>query len=185
MDKEIYTIGIALLMVALFFLPVIYFEIRNRRSSNSFINRFRELAQKNHVSLTQFDSWRDRYAIGLDQYHSKIFYLNKNEAVEESLLIDLHELHQCRIVKNETKTGSPNSPVLAIRQIDLALTFQNPKKPVKIMAFFSDKSGDSLKDELRMAEKWSGIINSGARNLKKPDSNPVKKPSRPVAAGTR
>lgn len=164
MDIDLSSIIIIIIALAFFFVPIIYFEYFKKRTTKKFTAYFNEAAQKNRVTLSQFDVWRDSYAIGIDIGANHILYLKQKNGQDETLLIDLPEVKKCRISKEDERIKTPNGEQRITTQIDLLIEFHRPEKSNLTIAFFKGNNGDSLKDEVILADKWSKLINSKLKN---------------------
>jgi hypothetical protein len=135
-------------------------NILKKRNTKKFTAYFNEVAQKKGANLHNFDVWRDSYAIGIDSVAKQILYLKQNNGQDETHLIDLTEVKKCRISKDEERVKTPNGEQRITTQIDLHIEFHKAEKPHLIIPFYNGKHGDSFRDEVTLAEKWSKIINS-------------------------
>jgi len=160
MEIDLFSLIIIVITLSFFFVPFIYFEYFKNRTTKKFTAYFNELAQKNSLNFSQFDVWRDNYAIGIDSDVKQILYLKQKNGKDEILLIDLSEVKRCRISKKDERIKTPNGEQRITTQIDLKLEFHKSEKPHLSITFYNGKNGDSVRDEVTLADKWSKIINS-------------------------
>lgn len=164
MDIDLISIIIAIVALSFFFVPVLYFEYYKKRATKKFNAYFNEIAQKNSLNLSQFDVWRDQYAIGIDTRAKKILYLKHKKGQDKTLVLDLSELKRCRISKENDRIKTPNGDRRLTTRVDLQYEFLNPKKSEITVEFYKGENGDSVRGEVSLAEKWSKISNSKLTN---------------------
>lgn len=160
MDTDLTTIFISIIAFSFFFVPIFYYEYVKKKFAKKFASHFNEAAQNSSIILSQFDVWRDRYGIGIDSISNRLFYLKQLNGKDEITVIDLNEIKKCRIIKvgDNIKTHNGNQKVTA--RIGLLFEHVTSTKPDKILEFFKDENGDSLLDEITIAEKWYNTFNS-------------------------
>jgi hypothetical protein len=160
MDIDLSSIIIGIIALSFFIVPVIYFEYFKKHTTKKFTAYFNEIAQNNGVKLSQFDIWRDSYAIGIDSDAKQILYLKRKNGQDETQFVDLSEVNKCRVSKDDERIKTPNGEQRVTTQIDLQIEFKNPEKPHLTITFYNGKNGDSVRDEVTLADKWSRLINS-------------------------
>lgn len=160
MEIDLSSIIIGIIALAFFFVPVIYFEYYKKRGTKKFTAHFNQVAQNNHLDLAQYDVWRDQYGIGIDSVAKKIMYQKHKNGQENTLILDLSELKRCRISKEDDRIKTPNGDRRITTRVDLQIEFLTPKKTDVTVEFYKGENGDSVRNEVTLAEKWSKIINS-------------------------
>jgi hypothetical protein len=164
MELDLFSLIIIFITLSFFFVPIIYFEFYKKRKSKKFTSYFNEVANKNNVSISHYDVWRDKYAIGIDSEVNQILYLNKKDGKDEIFLIDLSNVTKCRISKDNQVIKSQTGDQRVTTQIDLNLELKDTKNPILTLVFFKGNNGDSVIDEVALSDKWSKLINSKINN---------------------
>jgi hypothetical protein len=164
METDLTSIIIVIIASACFFVPIIYFEYFKKRAARRFTAYFRKISKNNNLTLSQYDVWDDQYGIGIDEVAKKMIYLNKFNGHDVTVLQDLTELNKCRTVKKNNVIKMPDGDRNIPTRIDLQLGFLNPDKKDVTIGFYDGEIGESVRDEVILAEKWSRIINSKVKN---------------------
>lgn len=143
-----------LIALACFIVPVLYYQAMKRKEKEKFIRYFLQLAGKQQLSLSAYDSWNDRYAIGIDEQRKQLFYLKKQEDKEFVLTIDLAKTDSCSLIN--AKRNIRESVVLD--RIALSLSSLVPEQAEKELEFYLREESAAINDELKLAEKWKAHI---------------------------
>ncbi|WP_018477592.1 hypothetical protein [Pontibacter roseus] len=159
MDLE--TIVIGLFALAVFVLPILYIQRKQKAKAGKALGNFLALGEQHQLRLTQHESWNEFYAIGLDEGQRKLFYLNQQEAQVPPIVVDLTEVKKCEVA-NEYRELNGNR---IIDLIGLRLTFRNPAQREQILEFYSKEGNTMLSVELQLARKWSDRINAAIATL--------------------
>jgi hypothetical protein len=160
MEIDLTSIIIGIIALSIFFVPIFYYEVYKKRASKKFDKYFTEVARSHDLTLSQHDTWRDRYAIGFDENAGKVIHLRKKNGQDETVLIDLSGIKKCRISKADDKIKTPKGVIKRTSRIDLSLAYRNASKTDKLLEFYRGESGDELRGEMALAEKWSRMISS-------------------------
>ena len=161
MDLLTAIIGFGALAVCI--LPLVYFQMAEKKKRNKFLYDFLVSAAEQKLVVTQHEVWGNYSGLGLDTHANKLFFLKRWADKEEKMIIDLSEVEKCRLV-NVNRTVNDNK---IIDRIELAFTFRNPGKPEKTLQFYNKEESMSLNDELLLVEKWVGICNTRLLSSKK------------------
>jgi hypothetical protein len=159
MEIDLASIIIAIIAFSFFFVPIVYFEYFKKRATKKFTAHFIRIAQKNNLYLANYDVWHDQYGIGIDTVTKIILYHKKN-GQENTVLLDLSELKRCRISKVDDRIQTPNGEHRIVTRVDLQFEFLSPEIKDISVEFFEGVNGDTVRDEVTLAEKWSKLINS-------------------------
>lgn len=160
MDIDISSIIIGIIALSFFFVPVIYFEYFKKRSAKKFTALFKDEAQKNGIDLSQFDVWRDRYGIGINSNANKLFYLNQKSGQNETRTVDLDAIKKCIIAKDDERIKTAKGNLRLTTRVDLLFEHIKSTQPDTTLEIFKGENGDSVRDEVQLAEKWSKRVNS-------------------------
>jgi hypothetical protein len=163
METDLVTIIIVVLASSTFLVPIVYFEYFRKRAAVKFAAGFKKASHKNSLHLSQYDVWNDRYGIGIDPAAKKMIYLNQANGQAVTLVQDLRELKKCRVEREDSLLAMPDGNRKIPARVNLQLEFTSPGKNQVSVEFYKAKIGDSLRDEVLLAEKWAKIINANIR----------------------
>lgn len=164
MDIDLPSIIIITVVLSFFFVPIIYFEYFKKRATKKIIAYFDQVAKKNNLNLSQFDVWRDHYGIGIDAGAKKIMYLKQMNSQDNIVILDIPEIKKCRISKEDEQIQTPDGDRRITSRVALQIEFLTLKKTGISLEFYKGKNGDTVRDEVSLAEKWSKVINSKLTN---------------------
>lgn len=164
MEIDIYSVIISIFALGCFFVPIYYYEYSRKKATKIFTSYFKQIAQKNNIELSQYDVWRDQYGIGIDTDAKKIMYLKKVNGHDNTVLLDLSEFKRCRLSKKDNRINTPEGDRKITTRIDLRIEPLSPNKTDNSVEFYKGEKGDFVSDEVKLAEKWTKIINSKLTN---------------------
>jgi hypothetical protein len=150
----------AIVLMAIIISPFLLHHLSQKREEAKILNDLLVLSESENAMISQKETWRQRYVIGIDELSKKIYYINKNKDNEERTIINLSEVFECRInaISRNAKTTSGNISV--IERIDLVFTFKKADKSDKTLQFYDSSVFMSLDNERILIDKWFGIIKS-------------------------
>lgn len=154
MDLESFIIG--LISLALFIVPIMLIQRKQRQQKKKFLENFMNLAEQKQLKITEYDFWNHCFAIGIDKGQNKLFYLKKQNEGEQTALINLSEVAACRVINMNREVNGDR----VIDFIELRFTFRNPGIPEQALEFYNKEKSLSLNEELLIAEKWKAIANT-------------------------
>lgn len=157
---DIASVIIGLVSLALFIVPVIYIQGKQKKAETRLQEDFLRVARQQQLVISQHDLWNSRFAIGIDTDKGVLFYLKKWEEGKEELQIHLSEVASCR-VNNENREVNGNR---VIDLIELRFTFRGSKLREQALEFYSKEESMSLSEELLLAEKWKSIVSTSIQN---------------------
>lgn len=158
MDIQSAIIALSLILISL---APFYFMIRNnKKKANQFIQTLNDMAQKNNRTVTQLDVW-NHAAIGADQNMDMIFFTKqtKEEVTQQQIL--LNDIQGSRVVNSTRSVTTNNGRFNVTDKIELGFSSHDRTKPEILLNFFDvNTDGLSVTRELKMAEKWSELVNA-------------------------
>jgi len=160
METDLTSILIAIVALSFFFVPVMYDKISNKKGSRKMEKLLLDSAGNLQLTITKHDVWHDSYAIGIDQESGRLLYLKKKPEKNQEVLIHLTEVKHCRVSKSDRNIKSGNKRLNITEKIELCFSYSNSKRPDNCLEFYNGRKGDSLGNEVSLAEKWAEIINS-------------------------
>lgn len=158
MDIQSAIIALSLILISV---APFYFMIRNnKKKANQFIQNLQDMASKNNLSITQHDVWNNA-AIGTDRNMEMVFFVKKTKEGAIQQQIQLDDIQRTRVVNSSRSVTTNNGRFNVTDKIELAFSSYDRTKPEILLNFFDvSTDGLSVTKELRMAEKWSELINT-------------------------
>lgn len=80
------------------------------------------------------------------------------------VILDIPEIKKCRISKEDEQIQTPDGDRRITSRVALQIEFLTLKKTGISLEFYKGKNGDTVRDEVSLAEKWSKVINSKLTN---------------------
>lgn len=152
MDFE--TILLGILATAVFLLPILYIQRKQKSQANKGQQAFVAAAQLHGLQLSTSDFWGNQYGIGLDKVQGKLFYRNASELDPQEVVIDLGQVRRCSF-DNVHREQNGNR---IIDMIVLRIGLHGPKAPELYLPFYNREGNLMLSGELQLAEKWCHLI---------------------------
>lgn len=138
----------------------IYARKRNRDEERRKMEPLHKFAGENNCTISGCDSW-DRTLIGIDDREiNTLFFIRSLPDREIRQAIRLSEVVSCRLVRAEREIKSDQGSHKITERICISLVFQEPGKEVFLEFYNAGYDRLTLTDELVLAQKWIGIINS-------------------------
>lgn len=154
---DLQTTIIGLMSLALGLVPVLYLQGKSKKERKALFTSFTALTKGHDLTITMFDTWGPNYVIGLDQEKCKLFYCKMDDSEAKGEVIDLLNVRQCA-VQSDSRDINGNK---VFDRIELIITHLSSTKPsTTSLMFYLKEESLNLSDELVLAEKWKGIVNS-------------------------
>ncbi|HEY4650466.1 MAG TPA: hypothetical protein VIG72_03585 [Pontibacter sp.] len=144
---------VVLIIAALFIVPMAYFRTKQKRKTRGILNALSQLNGLN-LSITEFDSWNDIYAIGLDKVQKKLVYTKNSGKGKIQQVIDLTTVTRCELISNYQDVNGNR----VFEAIKLQVAFSNPNQQEIALEFYSNQNSLSVNEELQLATKWQNIV---------------------------
>ncbi|WP_162055025.1 hypothetical protein [Pontibacter pamirensis] len=164
---DITSVIIGLISLALFAVPVMLIQRKQKQQKQKQLQHFLDIAQQQQLTITQHDLWNHHFAIGIDTEQSILLFLKKRAEGEGMLLLHLSEVAACR-VNNVNREVAGNR---VIDLIELRFTFQVSGLREQAVEFYNREESMSLNEELLLAEKWRDIVSTHLQNPQPQRSN--------------
>lgn len=152
MDFETLLLGV--LATAVFLLPILYIQRKQKTDANKAQQAFVDAAQLHGLQLTEFNFWGDQYGIALDAAQGKLYYRNAHPQDPQEVLLYLDKVHRCTF-DNVHRDQNGNR---IVDKIVLRIGLQGPKAPELSLPFYNREGNLMLSGELQLAEKWCKLI---------------------------
>ena len=158
MDVQSAIIALSLILISV---APFYFMIKNnKKKANQFIQTLQDMAGKNNLSIAQHDVW-NHAAIGTDPQMEMVFFNKRTKEGVTQQQIQLDDIQRTRVVNSSRSVTTNNGRFNVTDKIELAFSSHDRTKPEILLNFFDvNTDGLSVTKELRMAEKWSELVNS-------------------------
>jgi hypothetical protein len=157
---ESYSVIIGLVFIALFILPIWYFQ-RSQNNSERYLSKlFKQVASTNELSISQSDEWHNMYSIGFDEKHNKLLYLKHSSSGDQKQVIDLSTIAKCSIEKKVRNVSNGKHQSREVDNIKLVLTRQDAAHTQLALEFYDKAESALLNGELTLVEKWKNLIES-------------------------
>ncbi len=157
METDLTSVIIGLASLAIFMLPIGYYQFQEKKglkeAKKHFLNKAGDLA----FQTGDFEVLRNRASIGIGKNHEELLYVNKNQYQ----LIELSDVVNCSNYKNHRKDlGSDDS---VIQQVGIRIKL---RKGLDVrLPFFEGKVGTMIGDEQIIVRRWIGRINTAHKEL--------------------
>lgn len=148
--------GLVLLILAPFFVG----HFRNVQKDRMMIKALNDSGIAAGISLSESDSWKGTYAIGIGNDPDRLVYLSKAGGSLQEVSADLSAARDCRtdVIARTEKT--PNGSMTVVEAISLIITFNDKALSEKRLEFYSNEFFHSPGNERVLAEKWQKIVSS-------------------------
>lgn len=148
-----------LLTVAIILLCALLIGIAVRNKSKK-EKRFKEKISKiagEGASFEKFDRWGNK-AVAIDNFNQKLYFF-LDGIDQRHKVIDLSDIRQVSVIKTHHNGGSQGSGI--IKKVELYLLSKDKAKPnIELEFYNSEHDSLTIREELQLAEKWSGILES-------------------------
>jgi hypothetical protein len=162
MNITVYIIvaGLALLIS----IPFIISRRRNAKRKNQMKAALAASGPAEGLSFSQFDTWNDTYAIGIDNDRLMVAYIRKNGVQQEAVMADLHEASDCRVEITSRTEKTPNGSITIVEGVNLVIASGGRAPVQKKMEFYNNDLNMLLGGERDLAEKWKKIVSSAIKS---------------------
>jgi len=157
---ELYSVIIGLVFIALFILPIWYFQRSQNKAGSYLSGLFKKVASDSELSISQFDEWCNIYSIGFDEKHNKLLYLKHSSSGDQKQLIDLSTIAKCSIEKKIRNVSNGKHQSREVDNIKLVLIRQDAAHTQLALEFYDKAVSALLNGELTLVEKWQSLIES-------------------------
>ncbi|WP_266203384.1 hypothetical protein [Pontibacter kalidii] len=153
---DLTTIVIGCLALAVFIVPIMYLQRKQKEKTGKASAEFLAMGEQQQVRLAKYELWNDRYGIGLDEEQKKLFYLRKDDAQEQKLLLNLADFKKSSVSSASRDVNGTK----VFDLIELRLTSRNAKHSELRLEVYDKEVSIMLSGELQLAEKWNTLINA-------------------------
>ncbi|WP_339878006.1 hypothetical protein [uncultured Algoriphagus sp.] len=152
------TLTMSCLLMFAFSVPFIYHGQKNKAINKKLLANLNDLANRKGANPTEVDTWRCRYALGLDQKENVLVYL-RNDTDSISYSLDLAEYKNVQLIKKFQVENGKELTTKLPEYVGLQLIPKLPSaEPVALEIYDAEMYSDLL-GETVMADKWVAILN--------------------------
>lgn len=160
MDIDLTSIIISIVALSIFFVPIMYDQLSKKKNVKKIEKSLTNFAKQEDLQITQHDTWRDSYVIGIDEDSKKLLYINIEDGNENKALIDLSEVKKCWRSKKSRDLKIPKKRTKVTDQVLLLFDFKKQKQSKQKLVFFHRNRDHSLRDEISLADRWVKTVNA-------------------------
>ena len=145
---------ISTLLILSVFFPLFLFIYNGFKNTSNIKHRIESLIKNNGIIYTTKETWHHNF-IGISNDNTKLTYVHFNTDEPKISTIDLTEIKECHILKNQVKE---KEKIVKLKNLELEFIYKNSNKPNEIVNFFNLDEDLSEDYELQRIEKWQQII---------------------------
>nr|WP_287939613.1 hypothetical protein [Algoriphagus sp.] len=149
------TAVLSVVLFGAFTVPFIYHFQKNKKKDNLLVQKLKDAINAIGGNLDQFESWRHKYAIGLDTQKKVLVYHQEGE-IGATFCIPLSEIKKVTVIKKTRELGESKKSVL--EQLGLEIHYVSPTKKSSLVEFYNEEFFSDLMGETLLVEKWAELI---------------------------
>ncbi|MEB2775215.1 hypothetical protein SYJ56_07840 [Algoriphagus sp. D3-2-R+10] len=151
------TLLMSCLLMCAFSVPFISHGLKNKKKNNLLITQLNELAQSIGATPTEIDTWRHRYAIGIDVNQGILTYVRHGvDAVNQRL--ELADFKKVNLIKNyQATTEKPKLHQLP-EYVALELIPKASDTNAISLEIYDAEQYSDLLGETVLADKWLELV---------------------------
>lgn len=157
MDTATILIGVAIALLCA--APVIFFTNTDKKASSKLLKFIRKEAAKQQYNISEPEQTGD-FALALDDKQKVLLFAKKLKYDYIFQSIGLKDYTECKVVRTDRLTHNKNTHTEGIQRIELRLANKDKNKSTLILELFNADENPAIQDELKLAERWSTIINN-------------------------
>ncbi|WP_143962707.1 hypothetical protein [Litoribacter populi] len=144
---------ISLVLIIAFCIPFYLYSRKSKAQKQELITLLKNKANQLGISVQNADTWRNRYAIGVNDQGNKLLYLENTEENEKLKVVDLSDLQNVDVQKNYLiATGKGNDKIMDM--VQLSCYFKGNSNPPVHLEFYNGSKFPSLQNEFELVRKW-------------------------------
>ncbi|SFT92637.1 hypothetical protein SAMN04489724_2891 [Algoriphagus locisalis] len=157
-DVEPVTLIMSCLLMCAFSVPFIYNGQKNKKIEKKLLINLKELASQKGANPTEVETWRFRYAMGLDQQENILVYL-RQDSESLSYSLNLAEYKNVQLIKKYQESNGKELNHKLPEYVGLQLNPKNASQEPVTLEIFDAEMYSDLNGETVLADKWVAIIN--------------------------
>ena len=159
MEIDFASIIIGLASIAIFLVPVGYFQIKEKNNIKNAKRQFLETAQDLGFQAGEFDILKNRAVIGIDKNREELLYVNKTG----HNLIQLVDVEQPGQFKSSQTVADDSGTEQLVREIGLQLKMREGGR-IRLPVF-EGRDGTQTGNEQLIIQDWVHKIDSAKKEL--------------------
>lgn len=140
-----------------FSVPFIYNGQKNRKIKKKLLNNLNELASRQGSNPTEIDTWRFRYAMGLDHKENVLVYL-RQDSESLSYSLNLAEYKNVRLIKKFQEVNGKQITTKLPEYVGLQLIPKKDSMETVALEIYDAEMYSDLLGETVLADKWVAIL---------------------------
>lgn len=151
------TLTVSILLLCTFCAPFYYYSNKNNQKNKHLIKKLHELAGSSEANLSEFETWRTRYGIGVDSQKNVLVYFQTGEE-DTTKILNLNEFKKVNLLKNypEEKSGKLNYRIP--ESVSIELLPKADSSAIHRLEFYHADHFTDLQGETVLADKWYQTI---------------------------
>lgn len=150
-------VGVLILLACM--VPFIVVSISSKLRNKKKLQELISYAQEHKYEITTHELWGES-AIGMDNNHSTLFFISKEQETKVFQQLNLLEIESCKINTISNNMRSKSSNYTVIEKIELILPYKQQHKGQVSLIFYSAANHNlTVAGELAIAAKWNTLIN--------------------------
>ena len=144
-----------------------FLRANSKKREQKLLTPLYNFATENGSTLTTYDHWNN-FMIGMENSGvDRLFFIRKSGDKETKKMVNLSDISKCRVAKIDRNISEGKESYYITDRIQLVLTPSEKNKPEIGLEFFNTEFDQlTISDELKLAEKWNGMITECISNRK-------------------
>jgi hypothetical protein len=152
---------ISLVLLTLFLVPFIILASRSSHKQKTRINLLNSFFEKEELKVSEHESWGN-HIIGINPEAGKVVFISFDKVEIKTEIIDLHKIKKCEVHQLTSKVDSQTE---VTNLAGLKFLYKEQSTPTLILEFFNGYLRGQLTNEMAVAKKWAGYINSSINKI--------------------
>ena len=152
-EIEPVTLSVSILLLCTFCAPFYYYSKKNNQRNKQLITKLHELAASSEANLSEFETWRTRYGIGVDPKKNVLVYFQSGEE-DSSKILNLNEFRKVNLLKNYLQEKPDKSNYRIPESVVIELVPRMESSAIHRLEFYHADHFTDLQGETVLADKW-------------------------------
>ncbi|MCF8247423.1 MAG: hypothetical protein K9J37_20450 [Saprospiraceae bacterium] len=152
-----------IIFLACIIVPIWWLVSSGNKKKKALANKVNSLKAQYHINISDSDSW-DNVMLGIDKAARKILWIREVDGNDESLVVDLGKIEQCKKVNvsRNVNVGKVSSQVLDHLGLEL-FAKDRAEKPV-LLDFYNSNNSYIFNFQLELQDKWQKLIGESLKS---------------------
>jgi len=162
---DFYSAIIALSLIFISIVPFYFMFRNNKKKEKSLLHDLKSIAQNHNHTIARFDTL-NHGAIGADQHMNMIFFTKRTKEGIIHQHVAISDIQRCKVVPTKRSVSHQGGTFQITDKLELAFVMLGKQQPDVVFNLFDvNTDGLMITKELRLAEKWSEMINTKVGTL--------------------